>query len=64
MTIEAEWEDLWRKNSPHNIFTDFSHYFEFSLDETSLQKNEGELQVIVKKNKHRHEKNAVTQGFQ
>ena len=49
--IEAEWEDLQRKNSPRDIFTRFSHYFQFNLDETCFLCNEGELKVIGRKYK-------------
>ena len=34
MTIEVEWEDLRLTNSPRDIFTCLSYYFQFNLDET------------------------------
>ena len=64
MTIEAEWEDLRRTNSPCDIFTQFSHYFQLNLDETSFTCNEAEIKVLGSKYKPLHEKNSVTQGFQ
>ena len=61
--IEAEWEDLRRKNSPRNIFTRFSHYFLFNLDETCFLCNEGELKVIGSKDKPRHDQNFSDSRF-
>ena len=55
--IEAEWEDIWRKNSPHDIFIHFAHYFQLNLDETSFLCNEGELRIIGGNDKPRHDKN-------
>ena len=49
--IEAEWEDLQRKNSHCDIFTRFAHYFQFNLDETSFLCNEFELNIIGIKDK-------------
>ena len=46
-----------RTNSPRDIFTRFSHYFQLNLDETSFFCNEGELKVLGRKDKPRHEKN-------
>ena len=63
MMIEAEWEDLRRKNSPHDIFTCFTHYFELNLDETSFLCNEGRINIIGVKDKPRQEKIAETLGF-
>ena len=34
MIIEAEWEDLRRKNSPRDIFIPYAHYFQLNMDET------------------------------
>ena len=34
MMIEAEWEDMRRKNSPCDIFIRYAHYFQLNLDET------------------------------
>ena len=51
MMIEAEWEDLRRKNSPHDIFNRFDHYFKFNLDETCFHCYEGELKVLGSKDK-------------
>ena len=64
MIIEAEWEDLRRKNSPRDIFTCFAHDFQLNLDETYFLCNEDEINVIGSKDKPCNEKNAVTQGFQ
>ena len=54
MMIETEWEDLWRTNSPRDIFICFSHYFQLNLDETSFLCNEGELKVVGSKDKPCH----------
>ena len=59
MMSEVEWEDLRRKNSPHDIFTRFSHNFQLNLDETSFLYNEDELKVIGGKYKTQHEKNCT-----
>ena len=32
MMIEAEWEDMWRTNSPRDIFICYAHYFQLNLD--------------------------------
>ena len=64
MLIDAEWEDLQRTNSPCDIFTRFAHYFQLNLDETYLLCNEGDIKVIGRRDKHSHEKIAVTQFFQ
>ena len=45
MMIEAEWEDLWWKNSPR-IFYFFANDFKLNLDEISFLWNEGKLKVI------------------
>ena len=63
MMIDAEWEDLRRTNSPHNIFTCFAHYFQLSLDETCFLCNEGKLKVIGSKDKPCHEKNCSDSRF-
>ena len=63
-TIDTEWGDLQRTNSPRDIYTGFAHYFQLNLDETSFSCNEGELKVLGSKDKPRHEKIAVTQNFQ
>ena len=63
MMIEVEWEDLRRKNSPYNIFTRFSHNFQLNLDETSFLYNEGDLKVIGRKYKPRHDKNFSDSRF-
>ena len=62
--IEAEWEDLQRTNSPHDIFTCFAHHFQFNFDETYLLCNKVELKVRGRKDKTAKKKVAVTQGFQ
>ena len=48
---------------PCDIFNRFDHYFQLNLDETSFLCNEGELNVLGRKEKSRHEKIAVNQGF-
>ena len=63
MMIEAEWEDLRRKNSPCDIFICFPCYFQLNLDETSFLFNEGELKVLGRKYKPRHEKNCSGSRF-
>ena len=40
MIIEAEWEDMRRINSPHDIFIRYAHYFQLNLDETCFLYNE------------------------
>ena len=49
MMIEAEWEDLQRTNSPRDIFSRFSHYFQLKLDETFFLYNGGDLNFIGRK---------------
>ena len=49
--------------SPRDIFTRFSHYFQFNLDETSFICKEGELKVLGRKDKPRHEKNCSHSRF-
>ena len=63
MIIEEEWEDLQRTNSRREIFTCFAHHFQFNFDETSLLCNEGELKVLGRKDKPRHEKNCSDSRF-
>ena len=46
MMIEAEWEDLRRKNPPHDIFIRYDHYFQLNLDENCFLCNGGELKNI------------------
>ena len=62
--IEAEWEDMRRKNSPRDIFIRHDHYFQLNLDETWFLCDEGELKIIGGKYKPRHEKIAAIQGYQ
>ena len=54
--IEAEWEDLWQKNSPRDIFIPYAHYFQLNLDETCFLFNGDELNIIGGNNKSRHKK--------
>ena len=61
--IESEWEDLRRKNSPHDIFIRYDHYFQLNLDETSFLINEGEFRIIDGNNKPRHNKNCSDSRF-
>ena len=61
--IALEWEDLRRKNSPRDIFNRLDHYFQLNLYETSFLCNEGELKVIGRKDKPRHEKNCSDSRF-
>ena len=61
--IESEWEDLRQTNSPRDIFTRFSHYFQLNLDETSFFCNEVYLKVLGSKDKTRHEKNCSDSRF-
>ena len=56
MMIEAEWEDIWRKNSSHDIFIPYAHYVQLNLDETSFLCYEGELRIIGGNNKPCHDK--------
>ena len=51
MIIEAEWEDMRRKNSPRDIFTCFAHYFQLNLDETCFLCNKGDLKILGSKDK-------------
>ena len=55
MMIGVEWEDLRQKNSPHDIFTRLSYYFQLSLDETSFICNESEIKVIGIKDNPNHQ---------
>ena len=34
MILESEWEDMWRTNSPPDIFIRCDHFFQLNLDET------------------------------
>ena len=63
MMIEAEWEDLRRKNSPRDIFTRFVHYFQLNFDETCFLCNEGDLKVLGSKDKPRHDKKCSESRF-
>ena len=45
------------------FFTCFDHYFQLNLDETSFLCNEGEIKVIVIKDKPRHYKNCRNSRF-
>ena len=62
--IEAEWENLWWTNSPRDIFTHFSHYFQLNFDETSFLCNLYELKVLGRKINPDMTKIAATQGLQ
>ena len=61
--IEAEWEDLRWTNSPHDIFTNYAHYFQLNLDETCFFCNEDELSIIGDNNKACHEINCSDSRF-
>ena len=62
-TIDAEWEDMRRTNSTHNIFIHFAHYFQLNSDETCFLSNEGELKIICGKDKPCHEKDHSDSRF-
>ena len=62
--IDVEWYNLWRTNSPHDIFTRFDHYFQFNFYETPYIFNEYEINIIGVKEKSHHENIIVTQVFQ
>ena len=61
--IEAEWEDLQRKNLPHDIFIRYAHYFQLNLDETCFLCNEGKLKIIGGNDKPCHDKNCSDSRF-
>ena len=63
MTIEAEWEDLRRKNSPCDIFIRYDHNFQLNLDENCFLCNEGELRIIGDNDKPRHDQNCSDSRF-
>ena len=63
MMIDAEWEDMRRKNSPRDIFIRYAHYFQLNLDETCFLCNEGELSIIGDNDKPRHDKNCRDSRF-
>ena len=63
MMIEAEWEDMRRKNSPRHIFIRYDHYFQLNLDETCFLCNGGELSIIGNNDKPRHDKNCSNLRF-
>ena len=56
MIIEAEWEDLRQKNSPRDIFIPYAHYFQLNLDETCFLRNDFELKIVGRNDKHRHDR--------
>ena len=61
--IEAEWEDMRRKNSPRDIFIRYAHFFQLNLDETCFLCNEGELNIIGDNDKPCHDKNCSDSRF-
>ena len=50
-------------NSPRDIFIPCAHYFNFNMDETCFLCNEGELRIIGKNDKPRHDKNCSALRF-
>ena len=50
-------------NSPRDIFTRFSYYFQSNLDETCFLCNEGEIKVLASKDKPSNEKNCSDSRF-
>ena len=61
--IESEWEDLRRTNPPRDILNRFDHYFQLNLDEKCFLCNEGELKVLWRKDRPRHDKNCSDSRF-
>ena len=63
MIIEAEWEDLQHTNSHPDFLIVFSHSFQLNLNETSFLCKEGEIKVIVIRDKPRNKLFSVNQCF-
>ena len=63
MMIEAEWGDLQHTNSPCDIFTHFSNYFQLDLGEIFFLFNEGWLKDIRSKEKPRLGKHSNNSRF-
>ena len=61
--IEAEWEDLLRTTSTHDIFSHFAHYFQLNLDNTSFLCNVVNLKVIGSKDETTHKKICINSRF-